>query len=330
MEQNSTPKEILEKIKSCKNIVLPLHDGPDGDCIASCCAMKYLLKRDFNINSIIITNEKINENFHLIDFVKEIDFTKSLKDLNLNDCDLILFLDHGAIKYRKEDSIKLPKNKTISIDHHSTNTYFADMNYVDSIKPSTCSILIDLFREWKINFDKELSNRLLLGVYTDTHGFTGDKIAIKNASFLIDNKADYPGVIEILKYNVPLKIAKYFAILTENFNITNVEGYKVGSSIISKEDTEKLNLNISDIRQGPNYLQTIGGVDLLFTLAEKDKLIKGSFRSRKNVDTSLIAKKLGGGGHKLAAGFYLEKMPLKKAEQKVFEAIRKIGIQKIN
>ena len=330
MEQNNTPKEILEKIKSCKKIVLPLHNGPDGDSIASCCAMKYLLKRDFNINSIIITNEKINENFHLIDFVKEIDFTKSLEDLNLKEYDLILFLDHGAIKYRKEGSIKLPKNKTLSIDHHNTNTYFADMNYVDSTKPSTCSILIDLFKGWKIKFDKELSNRLLLGVYTDTSGFTRDKIAIKNASFLVDNDADYPGVIDILKYNVPLNVAKYLALITDNYHITNFGKYKIGSSVISKKDTEKLKLNISDIRLGPNHLQTIGSVDLLFTLAETEKLIKGSFRSRKNIDTSLIAKELGGGGHKLAAGFYLEKMPLKKAEQKVFEAIKKIGINKIN
>ena len=253
-----------------------------------------------------------------------------LGDLDLKEYDLILFLDHGAIKYRRENVIELPKNKTISIDHHNTNAYFADMNYVDPTKPSTCSVLIDLFQGWKIKFDKELSNRLLLGVYTDTDGFTGDKIAIKDASFLIDNKADYPGVVEILKYNVPLKIAKYFAILTENFNITNVGKYKIGSSIISKEDTEKLNLSISDIRLGPNHLQTIGGVDLLFTLAETNKLIKGSFRSRKNIDISLIAKELGGGGHKLLAGFYLEKMPLEKAKQKVFEAIEEVGIHKIN
>ncbi|MDD4111355.1 MAG: DHHA1 domain-containing protein, partial [Clostridia bacterium] len=106
--------------------------------------------------------------------------------------------------------------------------------------------------------------------------------------------------------------------------------YKIGKSSISKEDIEKLKLNISDIRLGPNHLQTIGGVDLLFTLAQTDNLIKGSFRSNKNIDTSLIAKELGGGGHKLAAGFYLEKMPLKKAEQKVLEAIKKVGIHKAN
>lgn len=328
--QNNTPKEILEKIKSCKKIVLPLHNAPDGDSIASCCAMKYLLKRDFDIDSIIVTNEKINENFHLIDFIKEIDFTKSIGDLNLKNYDLVLFLDHGAIQYKKEKLIKIPKNKTLNIDHHKTNTFFANMNYVDPDQPSNCSILINLFQGWKINFDNELSNRLLLGVYTDTYGFTKNKTAIKNALFLIENGADYPGIIDIIKYNVPFNIAKYFAKITENYHITKFGEYKIGSSVMSKKDTEKLKLNISDIRLGPKYLKTIAGVDLLFTLAAKDNIIKGSFRSKKNIDTSLIAKELGGGGHKFAAGFYLKKMPLKKAKQKVFDAIKKVGIHKVN
>ena len=35
-----------------------------------------------------------------------------------------------------------------------------------------------------------------------------------------------------------------------------------------------------------------------------DGLVKGSFRTtRDDVDVSLLAKKLGGGGHKKAAGF---------------------------
>lgn len=330
MKKNNTPEEILKKIKSCKWIILPLHEGPDGDSIASCCAMKYLLKREFDIEPVIITNEKINENLHLMNFVKEIDFTKSIEDLKIEKHGLILFLDHGAIKYRKKDSVEIPRNKMINIDHHDTNTYFAEINYVDSTKPSTCSVLLDLFQKWKIRFDKELSTRLLFGVYTDTQGFTTNKSSIKDASFLIDNGADYKKIVQVLKYNVPLNVAKYFALLTENFEIVDFGKYKIGKSIVSKEDTKKLKLNISDIRLGPNHLQTIGGVDFLFTLAETDDSIKGSFRSNNNIDASLIAKELGGGGHKLAAGFYLEKMSLEEAEQKVIEAIKKVGIHKAN
>jgi nanoRNase/pAp phosphatase (c-di-AMP/oligoRNAs hydrolase) len=39
----------------------------------------------------------------------------------------------------------------------------------------------------------------------------------------------------------------------------------------------------------------------------------------------LFAGELGGGGHRVAAGFSLEKMDLDKAEKRVLEVIEKVG-----
>lgn len=33
MKKNNSPKEILDKIKSAKKILLSLHEGPDGDSL---------------------------------------------------------------------------------------------------------------------------------------------------------------------------------------------------------------------------------------------------------------------------------------------------------
>lgn len=107
------------------------------------------------------------------------------------------------------------------------------------------------------------------------------------------------------------------------FNNIKVSG-KIGYSSISKEDIEKLKLNESEVRLGPNELQMTGDFNLIFTLAEMGDYIKGSLRSKKDVDVSVIAKELGGGGHKAAASFMLPKMPLDKAEKKVLEAIEKV------
>ncbi len=48
---------------------------------------------------------------------------------------------------------------------------------------------------------------------------------------------------------------------------------------------------------------------------------KGSFRSKGDTDVGAVAKKLGGGGHRLAAGFSL-KPPLEDAVETVREALR--------
>jgi bifunctional oligoribonuclease and PAP phosphatase NrnA len=330
--ENNLSKEILKKINSSNRILIPLHKGPDGDSVGCCMAMKYWLERDFNKKIKVISKDQLGGSLTCFKFVSEIEFGKGVEEINLKDFDLILFLDHGAQNYGSSDSnIPLPKNSVINIDHHETNTNFGDINYVDAKRPSCCSILLDLFREWKVKFDKELSTRLLIGIYTDSGEFSHDKgDALRDAVFLLDNKADYlDGIVNVIKYNTPLGMKRYHALLINNFKVVNFEGYKVGVSLTSKEEVNKLGINLSEVRSGPNYLQEIGGIDFLFTLAEVDDFIKGSFRSRKKIDTSLFAKELGGGGHKFAAAFKFPKIPLKLAEKKVFEAIKKVGIHEV-
>ena len=92
---------------------------------------------------------------------------------------------------------------------------------------------------------------------------------------------------------------------------------------------KSLGLNLAEARGGVNDLQELGGFDIIFTLTELEDKIKGSLRSR-TCDISIIARELGGGGHKKASAFVLPRMPLEQAEKQVLEAIRKVGVHKIN
>ncbi len=251
--------------------------------------------------------------------------------MDLSNFDLIIFLDHGTSKYYDFDRLKLKRDKILNIDHHITNDFYGGLNYVDSKLVSTCSVLLRLLKNWGTCFDKGLSTRLLLGIYTDSGFFSHDDgTSLKDAAFLFDKGADYKGIVDKIRYNVPLKIKKYHALITSKFEIIDFEGFKIGKTRVSKQDIENLGLNMSEIRGGINYLQEIGGVDLIFILVNAGEFIKGSFRSRKNVDVSRIAKKLGGGGHLFAAAFKLPKMSLDEAEKKVLSAIKEVGIKKVS
>lgn len=333
MKRNNSFEEIFEKIKSSENILIPLHKGPDGDSLGCCVAMKYFLERDFKKKVKVISKDELSVQLKDFNFVKEIKFGKGLEDIELKKFDLILFLDHAELNYGLKDDLNLDfplEKNSVNIDHHPTNSYFARLNYVDSSRSSACSVLLDFFKEMKVRFDKELSTRLLLGIYTDSGGFTHDKGgALKDAVFLIDKGADYlEGIVNTIRYNVPLNLKKYYSFLVEKFEIVNFGENRVGVCSVSEKEAKKFRVNLAEVRSGIATLQEIEGVDFLFTLNEMDDLIKGSFRSR-DIDVSLFAKELGGGGHKLAAAFRLERMPMKKAEKKVFEAIKKVGVHKV-
>jgi len=327
--QNNSFEEIWEKLKSCKKVIMILHLGPDGDSLGSCSAMKKALER-FSVEVKLISYDSLAENFKTFDFVKEIEFGKDISEFNLSDYDAMIFLDCGSLemvslKLRKE--VKIPDNSfIINIDHHETNNYYGNLNYIDKRAVSTCSVLIDFFNANNVEIDKELANRLLLGVVTDSVFFTvsSSEKALKETEFLISRGASYIDIIlKPILYNEPLKLKKYGALLINNLRIDE-RGF--GYTFAKNEDIKNLELNSAEVKLGIHQLKSIREFKFVFDLIELDEFIKGDFRTNKNIDVSAFAKELGGGGHKQAAGFFLPKMPLEEAREKVFQVIEKVGI----
>jgi len=329
--RNNAIEEIWEKIKSVDKIAMTLHYAPDGDSLGSCTAMKYFLEKHLNKKVTLVSFDKLSENLMTFPFAKEVQFDKDISELNSDDFDLYLFLDSDIKNQSGKMTTKYvpPKDKlVINIDHHATNSFFGSLNYVDSSKPSACSVLIDMLTNLKIVIDKELATRLLLGVCTDSGFFTfsNGKDALKDANFLIEKNADYDLILREIQYNTPLKLKKFFAIQFTKLKINKEK--KFAYVIIPWHDIKDLKLNKAEVRLGINDMQMISGFDFVFNLIELEDEIKGSFRSSKGVDISKFAEELGGGGHKAAAGFILKKMPLEEAEKKVLETIERVGIHK--
>ncbi len=329
--KNNKFKEIWEKLKSSEKILIPLHPKPDGDSLGASTAMKYVLEKNTPAKVKVISQDDLSKDLKEFKFSEEVEFNKKITDFDLKEFDIILFLDHGTLKGHSEkiEEKKFPENlKVINIDHHKTNSYFGNMNYINEKIPSCCSILVNLFKEIKIDFDKEISKRLLLGICTDTGFFIhGDSLdSLKKAVFLIEKGnlnylKDFYGPLNSYSWNVK----KLHGILLINMKKKKIEDKIVAYSYVTKDQAKEHDLNLSELRLGIISMQNIKNSDIIFTLTDLGEKIKGSFRS-KNIDTSLFAEKLGGGGHKGASAFYLEKMPIKKAIEKVLKTIKETGM----
>lgn len=332
MKKNDIFHYIWKKLSSAKRIAITLHAAPDGDSFGACTAMKYIIEKELKCYVELVSYDPASENLMNMPIAKEIKFGKDISELSLKNFDVVLFLDseinNQSGKLKDKFSID-DANFVINIDHHATNSRYGNLNYVDDKRPSACSVIIDLCRELNIKIDKELANRLLIGVCTDSGFFTytNAEAALKDASFLVGKGAEYVNrVLSPILYNQPIKLKKYFALLVDNLKIDEAE--KFAYSSISKKEIKELKLNKAEIRLGVNELMFIHGFNFVFTLAEFDDYIKGSFRSTTNVDVSKFAIALGGSGHKPAAGFRLPKMSINEAEKKVIGTIKKVGIHK--
>jgi len=328
-KKNNSFKEIWSKMIECKSVVMSLHPSPDGDSFGSCTALKYVLERE-GINVRLISPSELPKNLEKLKIASEVEVGTDISDVINEDYDAFIFLDYASYKsfsVKKMGSFVVPEKVfSINIDHHKTNEYQGSMNYVDYTQPALCSVLVDFFREVNVEFDAELSTRLLIGVCTDSGFFTYDSNpnkALDDAYFLIQNGADYlNGILRPILYSQPFSIKKYFGYLLNNVKFN--EEFKCGYVSIPYGDVKIFGLNGADLRLGINELQFIDEFQFVFTLIEMEDHIKGSFRSKKSVDVSKFAEELGGGGHKSAASFSFMKISLNEAEKKVFEAIRKV------
>lgn len=324
--------EVMNSLKNAKKVLLSLHLGPDGDSLGSCLALEYVLKRDFGVSVTIISKDSLEAGLMSTDFVKNIRFGEGIEDIDLSTYDLVILPDSGSLKQFASPSYVLPLNiKTISIDHHATNDRFCIINYVDVTKISCCSILLEFFKEMKVTFDSELSTRLLLGIFTDSGWFAhGSGQSLVEAGFLIEHGADFKKRIsDPIRFTVPLRVKKYYALMAQKFTLVSVNGLRVGYSTASHQEIAGLQLSLAEARGAINDLQTIGDVDIIFTLTEMEHVLKGSFRSRKGIDISKYAEALGGGGHKAAAAFKLPPMNLDEAVKNVLETIKKMPVVRV-
>jgi bifunctional oligoribonuclease and PAP phosphatase NrnA len=317
--------EILKEIKKSKNILLHLHVNPDPDSIGSALAMFWFLKNLGKKVTLIRGDSDLSESLTFLPGAKQI-VKKNFFEIDLKKFDLFIILDSASKEMiSRKSEIIFPDNlKTIIIDHHKTNKKFADINLIEPKFSATSEALFYLFKEWKVKIDKNIASNLYIGIYGDTGGFSYSNTTpetLKAITELVKIYPNFSNLINALRQNFSKE-----KVFFDSLALNSIETFfqdTVAISTISFKDLNKKGIKKTDVSANniPNLLITVKKWVIGLTLIEKDpNQISISFRSKNNIDVSEIAKILGGGGHKLAAGAFLE-MPISQAKEKVIQAI---------
>lgn len=296
MKINDEILKFKEQLKDANSIALISHLDPDGDNLGSLTALsKSLLNLGKKVYPIEF--DKIPEN---LKFLPNLDLLSDNTDININ---MIICLD--CANYERLGKIDELFNKAkyrINIDHHQSNEFYGDVNIVKKGYSSTCELVFDLINEINLPIDKEISMSLLTGISTDTGRFlysatTADTLA--KASRLVDNGADMMKINELIYQS-----KKFEAQLLENEILSKTEIYNdyVAFGFVMTDQLNKYNVEISDIDSVINTFRDTDKIKISVLIKQQtENEYKVSFRSKGNIDVGLIAKNLGGGGHKNAA-----------------------------
>lgn len=289
---------IAEIILGSNDIIISSHIGADGDAVGSVAALLLALKkRGKNVRAVL---EALPRKYSEIEGAVHIGFGI--------DCPYKTFiaLDCGDKSRLGKFEKSFDKAEvTINIDHHASNDFFGMYNCVEGEASATSEIIYKVLASGGgFEIDKDIASALYAGILYDTGGFrhscaTGYTYDV--AGRLITLGADFNRIYKKMFHTIRFAEAKILSTALKNIK-QEFGGQLVWTSISSAELAEA-NARPSDLDSVVDYCKSIEGSKIAAFIYQKgENEYKISLRSEPEYDIMKTAVKLGGGGHKNAAG----------------------------
>ena len=296
-------EQIDKLLSNAKNVAVIGHINPDGDCFGSMSAVNDYVKSKFGcIVHCFAECQTIAEEFE--PFVKDIIFNPN----PLNDYDVCICVDSACeTRLGRYQYIFANCQRTICIDHHSTNVGYAKINIIIP-RSSNCENIYTMLKERDFNISKSTAGKLFAGIVTDTNNLSTNMVTIDTYGAvmdLIDKGIDY---YRIIKFFMGGNSMVQFKLLSMAMN--SVKFYNNDTIMIMEITPEQLSATggtQEDLNPIINQAFCMKHARSAVLITPRNGQTHVSFRSRGDIDVSILAQHFGGGGHKPASAFTVPK-----------------------
>jgi phosphoesterase RecJ-like protein len=298
--------QLLQALRSADKFLLTTHERPDGDAVGSLAAMQLVLRALGKDSLAFVADDEFPLPYEYR-FIKLDGLVTSPPD---DLCERVLvFLDCGNIDRTRADDLKHEDHRIINIDHHHDNTRFGTLNHVDPNASCTAEMVWDLMQGLGVAITMPIADALYVGLVTDTGRFmyenTGPR-AHEMAAALLAMGVDAHGIYRRLYEGIPQGKLELLA-----RGLSHVERYDGGLLTVTHltlEDYRSTGADESYSEGVVDHLRSVEGTAVAGLvrdlLGDEEFKRKVSLRATDDrVDVSVIARSLGGGGHRRAAGF---------------------------
>ena len=294
--------QLHTAIRDADRILLVAHKKPDCDTLGSSSSiLNWLLREKKDVTAFCL--DAPPRCFRYLDNLHRYTNDPTVFD---GAYDLVIVFDAGDLRYCgvAEFMSHLPHGYfLVNIDHHVTNERFGHLNLVLTDASSTAEIIHRFYEANEISVDPAMATSVLTGLFTDTSSFSNAAThskAVEAGSKMLAAGGRLVDIHAHLLHDKTVPALKIWGLFLSRlrYNAT----YDIVTTYLRQEDVKDVP---KDVVEGvSNFLNAVtGGTDTILVLNEiGDGQVKGSFRSVTR-DVSKVAKLLGGGGHKKAAGF---------------------------
>ncbi len=287
---------ILDKIKEYEKIILFRHIRPDGDAIGSAKGFCEMIRLSFPEKKVYLGSEDASEQLAFL----------GGEDLPIDEGEykssLGIVLDCATSERISSKKYKLCR-ELIKIDHHIPVESYADIEWVEPHRSSTCEMICafyDAFKGGELKMNLSAATYLYCGMVTDSGRFRFNSTSgesLRLAGLLLDFGIDTEPLYTRLYLKEP-RALRLDAYVLKNMKITE---NGVASIFISKRTKERLGLTREEAGDAVLVMDSIKGSLIWIAFIEADGEIRARLRSRF-VAINKLAEKYSGGGHAHACG----------------------------
>ncbi len=295
----NTLNQIAAELKKANTVLLYPHVIMDGDTLGSSIALCIALRKLGKEAYILIEDD-------IPSYLAFLEKDYCTYDQQILECpDVSISVDCSDIeRFFKRKEKFLTGKRSICIDHHRTNNFFAELNYIDENTAATGEIVFHLIKEMGMEVNVEMAEAIYTAITTDTGNF----------QYTNTTKTTHLIAAELFEIGIDLEkisVEVYQNIRHEKLKIMNevigtiemVCGGKADIAYVTQEMLQKTGALMEETEGIIEILRNISGVEISAFLKENsENEIKVGLRAKTYGDVSVIAQSFGGGGHKKAAG----------------------------
>lgn len=302
-------------IRDADHIHIITHQSPDGDTLGSGFAMYFAL-RSMGKKVAVICPDGLPERFEFLaagaEYQDEFE-PQCIIAVDIADPKLM-----GSVEEKYRDRVLL------CIDHHISNTQYAENTLLNPSASAACEVIYKLFGVLGVKTDDNIARCLYTGIATDTGCFK-----YSNAT-----PEAHMAAADLVQYNINFAqinremfdIKSRARLYLEQHIFDNMKTFfddRLAFLWITEELCSSLGADMEELDGVAGLPLQIQGMEVAVTMKEKVKgEFKVSMRSAGHINVSEICKKIGGGGHVNAAGC-LVKGTIEEAQQIIVDLVGK-------
>ena len=285
-----------------QEVVLLVHEKPDGDCLGSALGFGLFLQ-DKGYEPVLYLPKPIPQQY---DFLPGKAMIKVAAEGSVPEKTTIIAIDCGDLQ---RWNYSIPSSSPIlNVDHHVSNTMFGVVNVVNTNASAAGEIIYQIMCEADWNITSEVATCLYVAISTDTGSFRYSNVTpetFRIAGELVRAGAELDLIRNELFESRPLTelITMGRALESLTFSAqSRVACAHLSHAVLSKE-----NLLDAETDGIIGMMRATEGVELAIVFKEPESgKVRVSFRSKSYVDVNQLAQLFQGGGHPRAAGCTIE------------------------